>query len=517
MKKIFLLLATLCLLWTPNLRAQDCPDSLESMPILKGGRVKPLFTHAKEIIKFITGKSGIADLSATQVYCQLSLEATAPQKISQKIRIIVPHIKTREFLELPAHQDNINFKQAKKHLEEALKTAPTLESREDASAFSKDLKAFVVRVQLLDEIINGENWVVPNFSEDNNLSWIPVKTEWENWHNAPPTKAENFSQHLNGIADNFSNLQGNHYLLELKYEKLQLIQWAILAVLTCLGLGLLFRRHDRPAVMVCLIGVFIIEITAITLRVMISGRGPVTNMYETVMWVGFGGLFFATILAFIRREILFLSVGLTLNLACLFMMTFATDMLDPAIKPLVPVLRDNFWLSTHVTTITISYAAFALSWILSDYYMVKTMFFKPLPTETLYINNLCYDCLKIGVVLLALGIILGGIWADYSWGRFWGWDPKETWALAALLIYIAILHGRFSGWIKAEWFIPFTGLAFLGIIMAWFGVNYILAAGLHSYGFSEGGRLFILLLAAVQVVVFAIYVLRIRKSKSPAC
>lgn len=105
--------------------------------------------------------------------------------------------------------------------------------------------------------------------------------------------------------------------------------------------------------------------------------------------------------------------------------------------------------------------------------------------------EIIYTTLKWGTTLLAAGIILGGVWADYSWGRFWGWDPKETWSLIVLCLYMAILHGRYTSWIKYDRFVSVTAGAFLSVMMAWFGVNYILASGLHSYGFSEGGAIFL--------------------------
>ena len=91
-----------------------------------------------------------------------------------------------------------------------------------------------------------------------------------------------------------------------------------------------------------------------------------------------------------------------------------------------------------------------------------------------------YRSIQIGVVLLAAGIILGGVWADYSWGRFWGWDPKETWALIALLGYIAILHGRLVGWIQPFALAAWSVIAFGLVIMAWYGVNFVLGAGLRK-------------------------------------
>ncbi len=118
--------------------------------------------------------------------------------------------------------------------------------------------------------------------------------------------------------------------------------------------------------------------------------------------------------------------------------------------------------------------------------------------------QLLYRVVQVGVVLLAAGTILGGVWASYSWGRFWGWDPKETWALIALLGYVAILHGRLSGWLKEKGFIIGVICAFLGVLMAWYGVNFVLGVGLHSYGFSKGGLPYVIsyVTAELALVIF---------------
>ncbi|MCB0403803.1 MAG: cytochrome c biogenesis protein CcsA [Bdellovibrionales bacterium] len=116
-----------------------------------------------------------------------------------------------------------------------------------------------------------------------------------------------------------------------------------------------------------------------------------------------------------------------------------------------------------------------------------------------------YRSIQFEVVLLAAGTILGGVWADYSWGRFWGWDPKEVWALIALLLYVAVLHGRFTNWLRGFGFAAVTVISFLGVLMAWYGVNFVLGAGLHSYGFGSGGIAYVLVYLAVQVafILFA--------------
>jgi ABC-type transport system involved in cytochrome c biogenesis permease subunit len=116
--------------------------------------------------------------------------------------------------------------------------------------------------------------------------------------------------------------------------------------------------------------------------------------------------------------------------------------------------------------------------------------------------------IQLGVFLITAGIILGGIWADYSWGRFWGWDPKETWALIADVGFIAILHARYTGWLKDFGVLAASCIAYLLVIMAWYGVNFILAAGLHSYGFSSGGALVVSIFVSAQLILFAAAILK---------
>jgi ABC-type transport system involved in cytochrome c biogenesis permease subunit len=103
------------------------------------------------------------------------------------------------------------------------------------------------------------------------------------------------------------------------------------------------------------------------------------------------------------------------------------------------------------------------------------------------LSNFLYRAMQVGVLLVAAGTILGGAWADVSWGRFWGWDPKEVWALITLLVYLVPLHGRFAGWVNTFWLVVLSVVCFSSVLMAWYGVNFVLGVGLHSYGFTEGG------------------------------
>ncbi len=174
----------------------------------------------------------------------------------------------------------------------------------------------------------------------------------------------------------------------------------------------------------------------------------------------------------------------------------------------MPVLRDNFWLTLHVLTITASYGAGALVWGLANLSLLhfllgryrETVDTSPadgsadaaaprkLPPEACTtLAQFMYRGMQVAVLLLAAGTIFGGLWADVSWGRFWGWDSKEVWALIALLVYLGILHARLTGLVGEFGLAAGAILGATAIIIAWYGVNFVFGSGLHSYGEGTGG------------------------------
>jgi len=216
------------------------------------------------------------------------------------------------------------------------------------------------------------------------------------------------------------------------------------------------------------------------MRVAISGRAPVTNMYESVIYVGMGVAAIGLAFELLYRNRAVFCAAASVAAIALLLADNCPAHLDPSLQPLQPVLRSNFWLVTHVLTITLSYAAFALALGIGDvtlgYFLFRSQNHQAIAT----LSQFTYRALQVGVLLLAAGTILGGVWADYAWGRFWGWDPKEVWALIALLGYLAVLHARYVNWVGH------FGLAASAVV--WYGVNFVLGAGLHSYGFGGGGQ-----------------------------
>jgi ABC-type transport system involved in cytochrome c biogenesis permease subunit len=222
-------------------------------------------------------------------------------------------------------------------------------------------------------------------------------------------------------------------------------------------------------------------------RISISGRAPVTNMYETVIFVASMSAIFALILELVyRRRVIGLAGAMVATLA-LVLADQMSMVLDPKISPLTPVLRSNFWLIIHVLTIVSSYAGGTLAWGLGNVALVLITFGNPSRETLKTLSTYTYRAIQIAVLLLAAGTFLGGWWAAYSWGRFWGWDPKEVWALIALVSYVIPLHMRYIGWVKDFGLAVCAVLCYASIVMAWYGVNFVLGAGLHSYGFGGGG------------------------------
>jgi cytochrome c-type biogenesis protein CcsB len=234
------------------------------------------------------------------------------------------------------------------------------------------------------------------------------------------------------------------------------------------------------------------------MRVAISGRAPVTNMYESVVYVGFGIAALGIVLELIDRRQFILTAAAGMAAVASVLADSCPTVLDPSLQPLQPVLRSNFWLVTHVMTITLSYAALALALGIGN---ITLGFFLAGSEDQPTIRRLTdstYRTLQVGVLLLAAGTILGAVWADYSWGRFWGWDPKEVWALVALLAYVAVLHARSAGWVREFGLAALSVMCFSLVVMAWYGVNFVLGAGLHSYGFGGGGQMYVFGAIAVQ-------------------
>jgi ABC-type transport system involved in cytochrome c biogenesis permease subunit len=279
--------------------------------------------------------------------------------------------------------------------------------------------------------------------------------------------------------------------LEMQFDRIQPFQWAwiimlggVVTLIASLALASsLWYRVGLGAYLVALA----FQGFGFYARVALSGRPPVSNMYETVIWVSFMTGVFALILEFFYPKRIIALAGALVSTLGLVLADQLPLALDPKISPIVPVLRSNYWLTIHVLTIVSSYAGGALAWGLGNLALGLLAFGQPRRELLKTLSQFTYKAMQIAVLLLAAGTFLGGWWAVDSWGRFWGWDPKEVWALIALVCYVIPLHMRYVGWVKDFGLAVSAVLCFSAIVMSWYGVNFVLGAGLHSYGFGGGG------------------------------
>ncbi len=481
-KMLMTLLVSMILL--PSHAITICSEELESLPIQQNGRAKPLLVHARENIKYLTGSYKFNGKSSVTTYCELSTgtltDLTAKIEhvdLMKLLNIGEEHYVTYSKLLSMQNLLRSNFASLPKH-----------------SSFQKSIDSLLEKIEIYKNITTGNDWLIPEISNG--------ATNWSTYSQLIASKEQLTPEKFSTIKNDYIKFFGDNYLSELTYTKLYLSHWALMFVILALFSSVLLKKlHVALSFSTLAIAA---QTAILVFRTIISERAPITNMYESVLFSGYGGLILAMILGHLKKDKILLIVGLSYNVCTLFMINFANNMLPSSIGPLVPVLRDNFWLSTHVTTIIISYGALALSWVLANIVLIKKRYLGLGDKDDRYYSDLIYLCLKYGTVFLAAGIILGGVWADYSWGRFWGWDPKETWSLIVLCIYMAIIHGKYSSWIRPDLFIPLTAGAFMSVMMAWFGVNYILASGLHSYGFSQGGTIFIGAFFILQIITLAI-------------
>jgi cytochrome c-type biogenesis protein CcsB len=215
----------------------------------------------------------------------------------------------------------------------------------------------------------------------------------------------------------------------------------------------------------------------------IAGRIPASNMYESLLFLAWGvGLFALVATVVLRNRIVIL------NAAAMSALTMAlTDLLpiDPFIHPMPPVLSGTYWLAIHVPIIMVSYSVLALGVVVAHMQIGFELFAAKRRDLSLKMADLLYWYILIGSILLITGIFTGSMWAAESWGRYWGWDPKEVWSLVAFLAYMAILHARAERLIGPFGVAAWSIVAFQTILMTYLGVNFVLASGLHSYGFGE--------------------------------
>jgi len=524
------------------------------IPVQSGGRIKPFDEFARETILSFTGMRSFGKFEPSEMILSMMVN---PQMWAQTPIILVGNEDVRKELLLDPKQKYFSPSELMKS-NVFLQYADSISSGGQQVTSTgvnpvtagkdprvEEMKRVVGRVSQFQALISGKLWMVtPPKDKNPQTAWIPLS---EGMTEATPQSTAVYAmlksyldQDLDGFKTNAAAARksieeatpqfesvSTSLKLETFYNQLRPFLQAMIFYLLA-GLFWLFASKGRFPRLMAKFFTFVaiaMHVTGFGIRCYVAGRPPVTNMYESIIWVSLGVVAFSLILYAKGRQTVLLCTSSFLAGLALFAGDSAPMIMDPTIRPLVPVLRSNYWLTIHVLTITLSYGAFMLAMGISN---VSLFFFhkkaRPhtsaeatsISQRIASLNQLSYRALMFGTVLLAAGTILGGVWADYSWGRFWGWDPKEVWALIALLAYMAVLHGRYAGWVGTFAFPLWTVICFSTVVMAWYGVNFVLGVGLHSYGFSSGGQTFVASFLLLQLAYCLWIAFEHKKARSTA-
>jgi len=321
------------------------------------------------------------------------------------------------------------------------------------------------------------------------------------------------------------DISEDRILAEIKYNKLDvfhhckkgyLIMGGLLLVLSFISL---FKKENWIKYTIWLLqtGIFVVflfHMYGMGMRWYIAGYAPWSNSYETMVYVSWATVYAGFL--FIRKS------NITFALAALFggiiLFVSGLNWMDPQINPLVPVLKSP-WLMFHVAVIVAAYGFFGISCLigLTNLVMMTLAKVKNAAMLSIRIRELSIVnemSLLIGLALMTIGTFLGAIWANESWGRYWGWDPKETWALITMVVYAITVHLRLVKKWDNVWLFSFMSvISFASVLMTYFGVNYFLS-GMHSYGQNDSVNDIFMYLYAAAAIVFVLSFLSFNKFKN---
>jgi len=309
-----------------------------------------------------------------------------------------------------------------------------------------------------------------------------------------------------------------YHALEVLYNRLALFyraEWLYgFAFLLAFASFLTANRWVRRAGWACLVLGFLPHTAGIGMRMLIMGRPPVTNLYATFLFVGWVSVLLSFTLERVQRNGLGLLIGSFGGLGLLLVAgRFATE--GDQMGKVVAVLDSNFWLSTHVICITLGYAGCVVAGIIGHVYLLQAAISPGNRQRLRSIQWALFALLGFGLTFSFFGTMLGGVWADQSWGRFWGWDPKENGALLIVLWCAILFHARLAGMIGDLGMAVGSVLGIIVVMFAWIGVN-LLGVGLHSYGFTSGLARGLAIYVGAQVLFLAAVVPAVRARTAKA-
>ena len=535
LKKLKSTLAIVFLLLGTNFYAQEDPSKIfqvvseehsEAMASLlvqdQSGRIIPLHTLCDQLLRKVCGNNRYKTYNAVQTviswhmygrYWMKEPMISVPSAVRERLKLA----KYCSLNDLTTSDNRYKF--------EKEYAAAHAKAEKFQDEFDKKLIKLTERFQVFQGAVSWQFLtIIPKKNDQNNRWYVPMSMEIQGQDTISNLVALKYFYALveaskDGNYSNATSLLNSLKLIqrsvsksivpsersvamEISYNKLSIFK-SVFRGYIMLGLLLLvlyiitlFRSHDEKRfswskilrnLMFGLSALFFVyHGVGLGFRWYISGHAPWSNGYEAIVFIAW-----VTVLSgalFLRKVEVSLAVALILSSMMLFVSEL--NLLDPEITPLVPVLK-SYWLMIHVAIITSSYAFLGLSFILGllnlIFYLVRNQ------KNALRLSNHIEQItavnemtMIIGIFMLTIGTFLGGVWANESWGRYWGWDPKETWALVSILVYAIILHLRFIPGLKSPFtFNLWSFWGYSAILFTYFGVNFMLV-GLHSYAQGDG-------------------------------
>ncbi|WP_299523855.1 cytochrome c biogenesis protein CcsA [Winogradskyella sp.] len=512
------------------------------------GRMMPMHTYASETLRKLSKKDVYEEFNATQIFLSIQesplLWYNVPiiylkKRKADSIRTIIGVDYGEKYASLVDFFNPDGTYKLGPYLEEAYKA-------QVPNGFQKEIKEADSRVNLLYNAIEGRSVKIFPVPEDENNTWISslefrekgysetIKDSlYQNFinngfsaylvtlNNAKQTgdftKAEELlegikkTQQKFGSAVMLSNEKIESEILYNKYDIFKkLFSWYMYTATVLFILIIVqifqFRSKGLKWAINGMIGITILLFTAHTLSLVwrwyLSGHAPWSDAYESMIYVAWSVMLFG--LLFGRKSNL--TIASAAFVCSMILMVAHWNWMDPAIANLQPVLQ-GYWLMIHVSVIVASYGPFAIGMILGVVALLLMVLTNKTNKERMLINikelTIINElALTVGLVMLTIGNFLGGMWANESWGRYWGWDPKETWALISIMIYAFVIHMRLVPGMRGRWLYNLMSvLAFGSILMTYFGVNFYLS-GLHAY--ASGDQILSFQFIAITLVIIGI-------------
>ncbi len=480
------------------------------------GRMEPVNSLNTQLLYKIHGTLGFRGLDQDQVLMGM-LSRPELWRYAKMLKIKSPKLKdvlgverSRKYI---AFADAFNGKEykLKSHVEQANRTNPNKRGTFEREVISLDEKLNVIYMTFYGNLFRiyplpndpAKNWYNP-LEAMQKFGGGTKKMVEEMTHNFIDATSDGKWREANEAVERIAKYQTKYgadlipdpskVKAELFYNNLHLFP-RLVGVYMLLGLLLLVlgfvqivQKGDKPLLVwiqriatALLVLLFLVHTAGLVLRWYISGHAPWSDAYESLLYISWSAMFAGVF--FFRRSLLVLAG--TIIIAGIFMFTAHLSNINPQITNLVPVLK-SYWLTIHVSVITASYGFLGLGAVLG--YIILLLFIIRNPQSRPHIDEAIYRlsavteaALIIGLSMLTVGNFIGGVWANESWGRYWGWDPKETWAYVSIVVYTFVLHLRLIPSLDRPFVLAVASLlTFASILMTYFGVNFYLS-GMHSY------------------------------------